>query len=120
MSESTDLSALKARLEDVEARQAILDAEKNAIREEILKECASLCAKFRFTARELRLPSEVKPRSAVSGAAFAPKYKNPDGPETWSGRGGRKPVWFTEALARGIPEEAMRIKPGTVESITPA
>lgn len=77
--------------------------------------CASLCAKFRFTARELRLPSEVKPRSAVSGAAFAPKYKNPDGPETWSGRGGRKPVWFTEALARGIPEEAMRIKPGTVE-----
>ena len=26
MSESTDLSALKARLEDVEARQAILDA----------------------------------------------------------------------------------------------
>ena len=28
MSESTDLSALKARLEDVEARQAILDAEK--------------------------------------------------------------------------------------------
>lgn len=86
MSESTDLSALKARLEDVEARQAILDAEKNAIREEILKECASLCAKFRFTARELRLPSEVKPRSAVSGAAFAPKYKNPDGPETWSGR----------------------------------
>lgn len=109
MSESTDLSALKARLEDVEARQAILDAEKNAIREEILKECASLCAKFRFTARELRLPSEVKPCSAVSGAAFAPKYKNPDGPETWSG------VWFTEALARGIPEETMRIKPGTVE-----
>ena len=110
MSESTDLSALKARLEDVEARQ-----QERPRKQAILKECASLCAKFRFTARELRLPSEVKPRSAVSGAAFAPKYKNPDGPETWSGRGGRKPVWFTEALARGIPEEAMRIKPGTVE-----
>ena len=40
----------------------------------------------------------------------APKYRNPHNPEqTWPGRG-KKPKWFVEALAGGIPEEDMLIK----------
>lgn len=47
----------------------------------------------------------------VSGGAgkVAPKYRNPANPEqTWSGRG-KRPRWFSEALAKGRKEADLRI-----------
>lgn len=42
-------------------------------------------------------------------APAAPKYANPANPsETWSGRG-RKPKWFTQALASGVSPDALAI-----------
>lgn len=38
-----------------------------------------------------------------------PKFRHPDNPAvTWTGRG-RKPRWFTDALAKGASEDDMRI-----------
>lgn len=42
-------------------------------------------------------------------AKAGPKYAHPDNPElTWSGRG-RKPSWFSEALAAGKQPEDMAV-----------
>jgi DNA-binding protein H-NS len=42
-------------------------------------------------------------------APAAPKYANPANPsETWSGRG-RKPKWFTQALASGVSPDTLAI-----------
>ena len=39
----------------------------------------------------------------------APKYRNPANPEqTWTGRG-KRPRWFSEALAKGRKESDLRI-----------
>jgi DNA-binding protein H-NS len=53
-----------------------------------------------------------RPRPAGGGdgrSLVRPKYKNPNGPETWSGRGAPPPKWFSDSLAAGITQEAMRI-----------
>lgn len=39
----------------------------------------------------------------------APKYRNPGGSETWSGRG-KRPRWFNAALKAGKKEKDMLIK----------
>lgn len=48
-------------------------------------------------------------REAPRRGVVPPRYRNPeDHKVTWSGRG-RKPAWFTDALERGVSEEAMEI-----------
>lgn len=42
--------------------------------------------------------------------ALEPKFRNPNGPETWSGRG-RRPQWYMDALKNGKVESEMLIKP---------
>lgn len=42
-------------------------------------------------------------------AKVAPKYRNPAGSETWSGRG-KRPRWFTAALKAGKKEKDLLIK----------
>lgn len=39
----------------------------------------------------------------------APKYRNPNGPETWSGRG-KRPRWFLAALKSGKKDKDLLIK----------
>ena len=39
----------------------------------------------------------------------APKYRNPAGPETWSGRG-KRPRWFVAALKAGKKDKDLLIK----------
>ncbi len=41
----------------------------------------------------------------------APRYKNPHGTETWSGRG-NKPTWYKTMIAQGIDPETCRIGAG--------
>ncbi len=42
-------------------------------------------------------------------AKVPPKYRNPNGPETWSGRG-KRPRWFVAALKAGKKEKDLLIK----------
>lgn len=49
-----------------------------------------------------------KKRGGKTGKV-APKYRNPGGSETWSGRG-KRPRWFLAALKAGKSEKSMLIK----------
>ena len=47
--------------------------------------------------------------TARAGRKVAPKYRNPGGSETWSGRG-KRPRWFLAALKSGKKEKDLLIK----------
>jgi DNA-binding protein H-NS len=57
---------------------------------------------------------EVYPRrggqsSKGPKAAVAPKYRNPENPaQTWSGRG-KRPLWFSGALKKGVTADSILI-----------
>lgn len=48
-------------------------------------------------------------RRAGKTGKVAAKFKNPDGPETWSGRG-KRPRWFVAALKAGKKDKDLLIK----------
>ena len=54
-------------------------------------------------------PKAAKTRKRKAGAkpASVAMYKDPDSSKTWSGRG-RRPDWFTKALAAGKRAEELR------------
>jgi DNA-binding protein H-NS len=54
-------------------------------------------------------PTRGGKKSAGTKGVVAPKYRNPNGPDTWSGRG-RQPVWFSSALKkRGVTADSLLI-----------
>lgn len=71
-------------------------------------------ARAELEARARELGFSLSDLAAANGASrkrtsAAPKYANPANPaETWTGRG-RKPRWFSEALARGRNPEDLAI-----------
>lgn len=101
------MTTLKERLGELNQRKSDLNKEFDAMRDEALAECIGYIELFGFTAAELKLKTVAEKK--VKGVV-PPKYKNPFGSETWSGRGGRKPNWFKAALAQGLTEEDMLIK----------
>ncbi|AGG90116.1 H-NS family nucleoid-associated regulatory protein [Rhodanobacter denitrificans] len=63
-------------------------------------------------------PTRGGKKSATKKGTVAPKYLNPNGPDTWSGRG-RAPVWFSEALKkRGVTAESLLIGGGAKKAAT--
>ena len=96
------------RLELLNEKKAELQKEYDAIRADAKAVACGLVKQFGFTVEELGCGEGsgdcAKPRKPV-----APKYQNPNGPETWSGRG-VKPVWFKAALEAGHSAESMLIK----------
>ena len=89
--------ALKA-IETKEKREAKKAAEKAA-------------AKFGFSLNDLvgAAKAEKPARKKRTSTPPKAKYANPaDSKQTWSGRG-RKPGWFTEAIAAGTSADAMEI-----------
>lgn len=53
------------------------------------------------------------PAASSSGrgrrSAIAPKFRNPANPsQTWAGRG-KRPRWFSDALAAGASEDSLRV-----------
>lgn len=73
-------------------------------------------ATYQLTASDLGLagraasaPKAAKTRGRKAGAksASVAMYKDPDSGKTWSGRG-RRPDWFTKALAAGKKAEELR------------
>ena len=104
-----DLISVTERLEAVEAKRKAVEDEFNAVRTEVLEQCIKLCRTFQFSAKELQL-QESTPSRRATGSTAKPKYQNPNGPETWSGRGSSKPQWFLDALAEGYSKEDLLIK----------
>lgn len=102
-------TTIQARLEAVQAKQAEWQQEFDAVREDARQECLRLCKLFNFTTFDLELEASGK-KTAKKATKLPPKFKNPEGEETWTGRGGHKPQWFVDALEAGYTEEDMRIK----------
>lgn len=99
-----------ARLAEVQAEvQAALD-KKQALYAEAVAKIQSLVDTFDVPASAIKFAevNAVKPPKIRRGVC-APKYRNPAGEETWSGRGA-KPRWFVQALETGITAEEMLIK----------
>lgn len=108
-----DFNAVAGRLSEVEEKQKALDAEREALRADVLAQCRKYTEMFKFTAKELGVACEAaapQPKRVRSAAPVKPKYKNPDGEETWSGRGARKPEWFQKAIDAGFSPEDMLIE----------
>ncbi len=54
-------------------------------------------------------PTRGGKKAAGKKGVVAPKYRNPETGETWSGRG-RQPVWFAKALKKsGVSAESLLI-----------
>lgn len=101
-----NLNAMSLKeLKDLQAQvgKAIVSFEERRKRA-ALAELEDKARELGFTFAELSRLTSSKPRSVTSA-----KYANPANPsDTWTGRG-RKPRWFSEALAAGRKPEDMAI-----------
>ncbi len=101
-----DLNSLSLKeLKDLQAQvlRAIATFEERAMRA-VAQELEELARARGFTLNELAAMTAPRKR-----AAAVAKYANPaNKSQTWSGRG-RKPRWFSEALAAGKKPEDMAI-----------
>lgn len=65
-------------------------------------------------------PTRGGKKTGGKKGVVAPKYRNPNGPDTWSGRG-RQPAWFAAALKkRGVTAESMLIDGVVAAKASPA
>lgn len=96
-------------LSALEKQRAELEAQFQAVRSQALEECLKMVKQFSFTAEELKIQPVCKDKVEKPVRKLPPKYKNPVGEETWTGRGAHKPKWFVDALAAGYTEDQMRI-----------
>ncbi|HMS93678.1 MAG: H-NS histone family protein [Tabrizicola sp.] len=101
-----DLNSLSMKeLKDLQAKvaKAIADFEDRRKRD-ALAELEEKAKAMGFSLAELTGTAKSRKRSPS-----VPKFANPaDKTDTWSGRG-RKPRWFSEALAKGKKPESMAI-----------
>lgn len=98
---SMDLKELKALRADVEKAIASFEDRK---KREAISALQEQARNLGFSLDELIGGKVVRPRKAASA-----KYAHPENPSiTWSGRG-RKPVWFSDALAAGAKAEDLAV-----------
>ena len=99
--DSLSLNDLKTlQKEIVRAIDTAAERQKADAREQV----EALAKKLGYTLAEL-----AEGKSKAKRMPATPKYRHPENPAlTWSGRG-RKPQWFTEALAAGKKVEELAI-----------
>ncbi len=98
-----DIAGITERISSYKTEAKELEKRYSELRKEALFHCQFLCEKFHFSEEDLSfLHKESKIRKVK------PKFKNPFGDETWTGRG-RKPLWFTEALQSGLDITDLKI-----------
>jgi DNA-binding protein H-NS len=95
-----DIKELLAQKEALERR---IDDAKREQREQAVAQVRELMAQYGLTAADVidRRPAKA-PRTKASGSTgkVAPKYRDPQTGDTWSGRG-LQPRWLKAALAQG-------------------
>lgn len=92
-------------LAEIQAQIAKLQAQAEQLRqqefENALSDVKAKIAAYGFTAKTLGLAPEGTRRAPVKAhRPPKPKYRSPDGTQTWSGRG-RPPKWVAAHLAAG-------------------
>ena len=83
-------------------KQRELEEEWGQLREQALQECLRLIETFEFSASELNFGKDGRQAKPVIKNVGAPKFQNPDGPETWTGRG-KRPAWYIKAKEAVLP-----------------
>ncbi|CAK0771315.1 DNA-binding protein H-NS [Gammaproteobacteria bacterium] len=87
------------------------DREKREQRRAVIKELRETISKNQISPEELTSPQKRVPSGdkRKDGSKSPPKYRDiKDSSRTWTGKG-RKPSWFSEAEARGVPRASMLI-----------
>ncbi|RRS03523.1 H-NS histone family protein [Aquabacterium soli] len=105
-----ELLAQKAALDKQasELDRQLQDARK-AERAGVIDHIKQLLSANGLTVADLGLKSGVATRSnAAAGSKVAPKYRNVDTGETWSGRG-LQPKWIKAALAAGKTLDQLKV-----------
>ena len=94
-------------LQELLAQKAALDKQiaetQRQERSDAIAKVKSLMAEYGLTPTDIVGKASSAPRpttSSSSGKKVAPKYRNPDTGETWTGRG-LQPNWLKGALASG-------------------
>lgn len=96
------------QLSEYREKQNQLEQQWKELRANALQECLKMIQDFGFTAQDLNLGKDGKPAKYVVKNAGVPKYMNPDGPETWTGRG-KRPAWFVRAKDAGYSDDDLLI-----------
>lgn len=102
MSNYQDLLAQKAALEKQAAdlEKQLADA-RRAERAGVIAQIKSLLTEHGLTVADLGIkPGKAPTGNASAGRKVAPKYRNKDTGETWTGRG-LQPKWVQSAVASG-------------------
>lgn len=95
-----------ATLQELLAQKAALDKQiietQRQERADAIARVKALMAEYGLTAADLSTRSAAAPArpTATAGRKVAPKYRDPETGETWTGRG-LQPKWLKAALAAG-------------------
>ena len=84
----------------------LIESKKTEEREALKMKLANMASENGFSVHEL---FGGKNGVAKKSGKVLPKYRNPEGPEVWSGRG-RQPLWFAAALKKGMKPDKLLIK----------
>ena len=93
-------------------KESKLIEEWQELRARAQEECIRLIDVFEFTASDLHLGKDGKAILSPVRNAGVPKFINPDGPETWTGRG-KRPQWYIKAREAGYTDDDMLIANNT-------
>jgi DNA-binding protein H-NS len=115
------IDQIQQQINDVQAQakakiaelQKQADAARKAASGDAIKEVKRLVALHQLTAADIGLgggAKSVKTKSSGGDnrAAVAPKYRDGQTGQTWSGRG-KSPTWLAAKLAAGASKESFRI-----------
>ncbi|MGY4829303.1 H-NS histone family protein [Sphaerotilaceae bacterium SBD11-9] len=91
-------------LQDLLAKRAALEQEIEATqkreRQDAISKVRALMSEYGLTVADLASKGPTSKAGVSKGSKVAPKYRNADTGETWSGRG-LQPKWLKAALASG-------------------
>ncbi|HET7794082.1 MAG TPA: H-NS histone family protein [Rhizobacter sp.] len=91
-------------LQDLLAKRAALEQEIEATqkreRQDAISKVRALMSEYGLTVADLTSKSPASKAGVSKGSKVAPKYRNADTGDTWSGRG-LQPKWLKAALASG-------------------
>lgn len=113
-----EVAALSAQAAEVAKQyESVMDeikAKREAARGDAVLLVQDLVGQYSMTASDIKLHAPAKAPRGKRGekkarVTVAAKYRSPDGTSTWAGRG-KRPQWFTAALAGGVSADSMLIQ----------
>ena len=99
---------LEVRMKELTQQRAEIDKQLAQVREEVISRVQGMIKQFSLTPEECGFKAK-KSVDKDGRKKVTPKYRNKNGPETWSGRG-VQPGWVRDWLAAGNKLEDLLIE----------